>query len=102
MCGVGSVLCADRGSKVAPIHSRHSRIGEGRFKATMGFAVISDHSGNAREATRSSRGKLAAIENGVFLWGPGAGDRLRRLVAWETERCRMARATAPILDSTET
>jgi hypothetical protein len=31
----------------------------------MGFAVISDHSLNAREANRSSRGKRAAFENGV-------------------------------------
>jgi hypothetical protein len=39
--------------------NRHSRNGEGRFKATMGFEVISDHSVNAREANRSSRGKRA-------------------------------------------
>jgi hypothetical protein len=29
------------------------------LKATMGFAVISDHSVNAREANRSGRGKRA-------------------------------------------
>jgi hypothetical protein len=33
---------------------------------------------------------------------PDAGDRLVRFDerGWETERCRMAQATAPILDST--
>ena len=60
------------GSAVAA-SSRHSRNGEGRFKATMGFAVISDHWVNAREANRSSRAKTGwkviqetkAIANGV-------------------------------------
>src|SRR5258707_3524259 len=35
---------------------------------------------------------------------PDAGDRHVRFDerGWETERCRMAQATAPILDSTET
>ena len=35
---------------------------------------------------------------------PDAGNRLVRFDerGWETERCRMAQATAPILDSTET
>jgi hypothetical protein len=34
---------------------------------------------------------------------PDAGNRLVRFDerGWETERCRMAQATAPILDSTE-
>jgi len=35
---------------------------------------------------------------------PDAGNRLVRFDerGWETERCRMAQATAPILDSTRT
>src|SRR5258705_12265107 len=68
--------------------SRHSRNGEGRFKATMGFAVISDHSVNAREANRSSRGKAAgnlfnttkAIENGV----PGVAFRGDKMIEWDS------------------
>ena len=55
--------------------------------ATMGFAVISDHSVNAREANRSSRGKRAgnlfkttkAIENGV----PGIALRGDKVIEWD-------------------
>jgi hypothetical protein len=52
----------------------------------MGFAVISDHSVNAREANRSSRAKRAgtlfnttkAIENGV----PGIALRGDKMIEW--------------------
>jgi hypothetical protein len=55
------------------------------LKATMGFAVISDHSVNAREANRSGRGKTGwgnflkttkAIENGVPVGIALCGDKM--------------------------
>jgi hypothetical protein len=53
----------------------------------MGLAVISDHSVNAREANRISRGKRTgdlfnttkAIENGV----PGIGLRGDKMIEWD-------------------
>jgi hypothetical protein len=53
----------------------------------MGFAVISDHSVNALEANRSSRGNRAgklfkttkAIENGV----PGIALRGDKVIEWD-------------------
>jgi hypothetical protein len=52
------------------------------LKATMGFAVISDHSVNAREANRAANGlgnflkTTKAIENGVPVGIALCGDKM--------------------------
>ena len=55
--------------------SLHSRNGEGRFKATIGFKVISDHSVNAREANRRQARQTGCDRE----WSSG-----RHRVAWES------------------
>src|SRR5271166_5018629 len=89
------------GAKEAPSLTAAARDGDGNvrsgWKNARGAGRTKEWSNNARQKWRD-----APLTNKA-PYKPDAGKPHVRFDerGWETERCRMAQATAPILDSTE-